>query len=575
MSTTYYMESIVNRDNEGEVINEEKMLNHLADIFENSEDLQALRMLRDKIYKILKNKISDIFVKDISEELEESKEERLNIKKFIEEYQTITFYEITKELTPYLKNNFALSDEKLEKIYDIIQKTVFSRLNEVYLYKYTCYSFPLWNYIKRQLLESGFWKKVVSKKLYEEFDKATSYKELNNYDCFNVVGKLVNNAIGTSDYNPQFEKHLISWYRNRETPLLPKSIEKITLAKIAYGFEMSLSKYDEMCKRVENSYSFLCYEDCMFRFAINYHSLISFTDFFGTGKKGNNKNEIGGYVAENRIYFSNFKSNSSEGDASKKIQEFFNEHPATGNDINNLKIKYIDLLKKIGVSNSEVFKEYLDNKRKNIAKDMAEHLLKKLDLKKVNSYYYKYSKYANSAKDSRSKQENKSDFNQDYKDVILTENANKIKELCSFNSFNENKIKVICRLCDGVKLGDAENTKENRILDTAFKPVINGRFSKILKCKQEIKRNDILRLGYLDALINFINNDFDNKDATRELNRNFKVTTDKLMADCCFAPLHITFNHDCLIYIALGSAMNDRCIPEVYQMCLTSEKRKN
>lgn len=467
----------------------------------------------------------------------------------------------------FRKKNITITISQKSKIHDLIQLILANELNEYRTFEYVMQNLPIMSFFKKELLEIRpgtnipQWKfindncldKSNSIELY--FRNIANYKEISDKLCATAVSALVKKMTGKR-FDSTISQKGKGWYPNG-LDALPEQLHNIKpyyLFLFAYSFRLNFQKYDEMRNKNEDTYDCFCFEENIFRFAIAYirrideiPRLISIID--------ENKEDF--IKAESKNYDAEY--------VTEEINSFFSKN--TGN-IESLYPSFSALLKKLGVVSAKKREETLNEQRRIVAQNNMHKLIEDTDQNNI----IKYCSLLHSSADDIISFKYKTDIESAEKAInILHDNY-----LQLFEAKPEEKAKILSMLCDRIS-PDSSN-----MIRPSIRPVLKSKFTTthIRKINtgttnKPITRSDILKIGYLRTFIDFVNenNDhFKNKqemtEATRKLKDQFEATTNKMLKECYFAPVKITFALDGLIEIALSSGMNDKCIPEVFQACL-------
>lgn len=467
----------------------------------------------------------------------------------------------------FRKKNITITISQKSKIHDLIQLILANELNEYRTFEYVMQNLPIMSFFKKELLEIRpgtnipQWKfindncldKSNSIELY--FRNIANYKEISDKLCATAVSALVKKMTGKR-FDSTISQKGKGWYPNG-LDALPEQLHNIKpyyLFLFAYSFRLNFQKYDEMRNKNEDTYDCFCFEENIFRFAIAYirrideiPRLISIID--------ENKEDF--IKAESKNYDAEY--------VTEEINSFFSNN--TGN-IESLYPSFSALLKKLGVVSAKKREETLNEQRRIVAQNNMHKLIEDTDQNNI----IKYCSLLHSSADDIISFKYKTDIESAEKAInILHDNY-----LQLFEAKPEEKAKILSMLCDRIS-PDSSN-----MIRPSIRPVLKSKFTTthIRKINtgttnKPITRSDILKIGYLRTFIDFVNenNDhFKNKqemtEATRKLKDQFEATTNKMLKECYFAPVKITFALDGLIEIALSSGMNDKCIPEVFQACL-------
>lgn len=465
-------------------------------------------------------------------------------------------------------NNICLSVGQKKEIHDLVQLLLANEMNEYRTFQYITNNFPLFSFLKQKLLETRKgenipqWEFIArnSPHLRAEFEtyfkKIANYKEISDDLCKRAVSALVNHMTGKR-FDNTISQQKKGWFPNGifELPEQTNNIKPFPLFLIAFSFGFSLEEFDEMHARNEDVYDCLCYEDNMFRFALLYirdrGEIAEFTDILG----------------KNRKYFENSENKADAVQVSENIKSFFRNKKGSFKELVG---SFMELLKKSGVVSSAVRMEILDGQRRITAAKNMRQLLNDVELNPIISYY----SLLNSTADDIIRFKYKNDFTNAKKALsALFNNYRKLTDNCKPNE----KEKILSLVCDNI------SAQSSRKINPTVRPVLKTRFTtnhigKIKSGQTPVTRVDILKISYLRTFMDFINNNcnrFENKhemtEAAKALTGQFEKTANAMLNECLFSPVHITFMPDGLIYIALSSAVSDKCIFEVFQACLPIE----
>lgn len=477
-----------------------------------------------------------------------------------------------------------LKPEEKNEIHNLIQQSLIDSLNELQMFEYVSNTFPLFSYLKRKLMElrpgtnKKQWEFILdksnhlSKKLYEKFNSISHYREIDDDTCAKMIANIVkimtnkrfDNMISMSNQHK-------GWYPNGldELPVQTHDIKQKYLFLIAYSLKLDITKYIELQKRNEDLYDSLCYEDNMYRFALK------FINIKDTSK--NVYNYIEKIIKNNK---SRFKANNNttlfSETATNKIDAFLNDDDNKSKDIESLIESFIKLQENLGVSTAENREKLWNKERCKIASKSLNEIIDSMDVKKIKNYFKLYFKDNSTIKltDLIEYKMIKECISQP--DMIVDNlNENYFGISMSTEKTKERLLKLICDGdCDSDQLSYVPRTIRSILATKLTTNRINAIKENNENKSLTITRNDILRIGYLKTFIEFVNQEKKYKNGiemmqdTHILIEKFETNTNNLLKQCHYSNLHITFPHDGLIYIALSSLGNDRCIPNVYQLCL-------
>lgn len=458
-----------------------------------------------------------------------------------------------------------LSSAQKQDIYEIVKFIVSSKLNEYFTFRYIVQTFPAISFLKRELLEKRpgtdipQWKFITENcmkhdvaKTQCEFAQIVDYKQISDELCGRMLSAIVSHMTEKRFDNIINQKGS-GWYNNGFEELAKKhTINSEHLFLIAYSLKLSLKKYDEFLTRNEEYYDCLCFEENMHRFFLRYAN-------------DEKINVLENIITNNICDFSHNENGSQ--DAEKLINNFFR---CKNGSINELCGEFCTLLKKIGVVSAKQREEILSKEKKFAAQEFMKETISEIDYNSTLSYYSLLQGSADRIVDNslNSKQANsiKKSISINY-DKLLNTN-------CENNNDNRKRLASIMSDCIIPLYKDIEKD-----FHSALKPILKNQFTtahigKILNGTAEITRTDIIKTAYLYTLTSFIKNKnkFTDEEsmtnAAKSLVKTFEKKANPILKRCCFTPIHTTIPIDGLVEIALSSAINDRCIPEVYQACL-------
>lgn len=461
---------------------------------------------------------------------------------------------------------YQLSANQKKEIHNLIQLALTNELNEYMMFQYITHNLPLMSFLKRELLatrpgtnvqqwqfiaEKCFVKQHMKQKIKTAFEGITNYKQIDDKLCTQLVSALIRSMTGKRFDNIISQKGK-GWYPDglEELPDKGYNVSPQHLFLIAYSFKMNLKKYDEMILRNENVYDCCCYEENMFRFLLTY--ITNINEFY----------EFIGYIGENIGKFQKSKNRQHTNEyIQKEINNFFLTKKGT---VTELYQPFIRLLESLGVVSAEVRKAELDEKRKEIASKEIRKLIRDVSLDNLTMYY----SLLNNTVDDIIEMQYK---NTTERDIAMKVIKNNYEQFCEKTG---SKVKTLSMICDRFA------PESSSYIRASIRPILKSRFTtghirKISNGTTTVTRTDILKIGYLRTFIDFVNEKnqkFRNKDemtkSISKLTGIFEENTNKMLKECCFIPVHVTFPLDGLICIALSSGTNDRCIPEVFQACL-------
>ena len=460
-----------------------------------------------------------------------------------------------------------INKRQKSEIHNLVQLLLADEMNEYRTFSYVSQNFPLMSFLKRELLETRQggnipqWKFIAEscphlrKEFYEYFEKIANYKEISDDICGRAVSSLVKYATGIRFDNTMSQSGK-GWYPNGyfSLPEQLHNIKPYPLFLIACSFRLTLAKYDEMHAKNEDIYDCMSYEDNMFRFALVY-----------IREKAEIK-EFMKILDENRIHF--FRKMNISPDikqVSDNIKSFFKNKGS----MKRLVFPFMELLEKSGVVSAAVREKFLESERCKIAQKNMKELIADVQLDPIIRYY----SLLNGTADNIIRFKYKDDMQNAEKAIaVIHENYRRLAECCR----PYEKKKILSIICDSTAPDSSKKfiPSVRLILKNKFTTTYIRKLSSGIPAKL-VTRNDILKIAYLRTFIDFVNkNDlrFRNKkemtESAKALTKNFEETANKMLEKCFFAPVHITFPLDGLIYISLSGGISDKCIPEVFQSCL-------
>lgn len=482
-----------------------------------------------------------------------------------------THREIIDIDTFFKEKNISINQTQKKEIHNLIQLALANELNEYMMFQYITQNSPIMSFIKRELLnirpgtdvlqwkfitEKCFVKEHTKQEIKADFSKIVNYKQISDKLCVRLFSALVKSMTDHRIDNIISQKGKGVYPEGLEE--LPEKSYKFSpdyLFRIAYSFKMNLKKYDEMLIRNEDIYDCFCYEENMFRFLLTYIRAIDEFDEFM---------EI---IKEKRKYFQEFRHEQYTSEyVNKTINNFFCNKRGT---IEELYPDFIELLKKLGVVSAEIRETELNIKRKEIARQSMSQLLKATNYRNIIDYCMLLQNTSEGIIRFRYGNDQE---NAEKAIKVLRNNYTQLFETTT----PEEKTKILSMLCDRFA------PKSSSYIIPPIREILKYRFTtehigKIStgKTTQPISRIDILKIGYLQTLINFLNennshfrNEREMTEAIKKLTGIFEERTNKMLKECCFAPVHTTFPLDGLICIALSNGVHDKSIPEVFQACL-------
>lgn len=550
------------------------------DIVKYSLDLNEFKIKLANLLHDVDDKKIDFFINRLHSIISEYSENENFVRKLIkgEAHREIDINKLINDLCGY---DIILKAEEKNKIHNLIQQLFSDSLNELQIFEYVSNTFPLFSYLKRELLEprdgtdKKQWEFILDKseRLFKnfsnKFQSISHYREIDDNTCAKLISAIVKIMTNKRfDNTISMKNQSKGWYPNGlyELPVQTHDIKQKYLFLIAYSLKLDITKYIDLQKRNEDLYDSLCYEDNMYRFALKFINI-----------KSTSKN-VYDYIEEiiknnqGRVEANNNTTLFSE-TATDKIEAFLNDEDNKSKDIESLIESFIKLQESLGVSTAENREKLWNIERCKIASKSLNEIIDFMDVKKIKSYFKLYFKDNSTIKltDLIKYKMIKECISQP--DMIVHNlNENYFEIIMSTEKTKERLLKLICDGdCDSDQLSYVPRTIRS-ILATKF---TTNRINAIKENKSlTITRNDILRIGYLKTFIEFVNQEKKYKNGiemmqdTPKLIEKFETNTNNLLKQCHYSSLHITFPHDGLIYIALSSLGNDRCIPNVYQLCL-------
>lgn len=457
-------------------------------------------------------------------------------------------------------NKYIFSDSQWNALFGLIHQVIMSSLSDVQLFSYIEQTFPLWSGLKRLLLQKRRgtnlkqWEYALREcnlterkslniginlvSLQEDLKKVQSYKNLKDY-----YAKLLITAIGQKTFPGwRIDNTIDSWFCNGNILNTPKqhNTEKEVLYKLGYSFNMSLEEFDRLTVRCEKAvYDAFSIEDNIYRFGIKYS--IKY-------------NRITDIIAKSQADPHRFQYPPAEYNQAKmkqKINNFFDKHSYSDDLIE----KYLDFLNRNGVCKNNT--ELLIALRADNAQKYIGELYNKFDLNNIRYYYEDFDvskpdvpdipdiadllheKYGNNAENYY---------------CYFTDYIHQITEAQEKNNNIKNKILLL--MCDGI------NVDKKDIASGAFS---NARLNHIKECSDDllnypIRRSEILRLAYLDTLLEWLNYNIKSNDIIAR----FESTANRMLTECEFLPLHITLKLDFIMYLALSE--RKRCKTNIFQV---------
>lgn len=529
--------------NIGKKIRESDFYDDLTILFPNQEN-STLKFLSKKIY----NYISEI---------------EINYD-FMESYAKGDLLKILKRkdaasITEYIDRNININADERHVLYNMIQELILNRFDIIDLFKYAETIFPLWTNLKRLLLEK---KPGIDKKYWEYiaevcnkdeifingFKDVVNYKELNNFNVKEAIAAIVDYKTGSKKFEntiTQKKRHK-GWFPDGIFELsYQTNVEKNTLYRLAYAFELTFDKMEKLSKgSVKYCYNPFDYKDNLFRYGLenNY----TFTKICEEIDKFNLKLK---------------ETDLSYDEAKEMIQKFF-VNKSIGKDLDEFK----ELLTKIGTIN-------INDLRITYAKKYMNNIMNNIDLNKMKEYCELFEKnkkrYGNELLTILKKRYDKTLYEKEFKEkggdkelsyaetqkLLIEKKMSIIRTDCCSTS-NPNNEKLIRFLCDGKPKSTTYTSKS--FTQWRINEILDGR--EVL----EIDRAEVLRMGYITTLIDYINNKDTKYEESENLIKEFEMNTNRMLKECCFHPLCITLPLDATMYLAFSNT--NWWIPNIYKV---------
>lgn len=531
---------------------EDEILDEIANMFPEAENFKK---------NSLKNEISSTINKALEKE------------EFIYKIVKGDFNNIPaiKHLKEYLSDpniKLTLNHEEEKQFYKKIHQYIFTKISIVKCMDYIDHTFPLWTNLKKLLLDERAgtnkkqWEYIaentsISQDIINNVKNAKNYKELSDFDTKDLVSFLVNHIIPNATFQNVIEQkgNDRCWFPNGiNKPPKQTNVTNPVLYKLAFSFNLSENDiYSKLCKGSENYTSNpFDYEAVMFRFGLKYQ--IPYIEC----KERINKIEE--YIKSlptdegKKVISNHYPLN----DAIEGVKKYFDQNINKEN-IDQIAGELTNFLCQISKSDS------LEEKRKDIAAELMNKIIEKTNVKKIQEYYsltftltFKdisdilYEKYSEDIADK-------------YEGILLKQK----EKLLRLNE--DEKIKALHLICDGKNVDKHRHRNSlkyspNNLGKRAFTA---KRIEKIISKEiDEINRSDILRMGYLNTLIEYINGCITDQNIITY----FETTVNKVLNECLFHPLYSALPLDALMYLSLSS--ENKCKPEVYQAFIEREIKK-
>ncbi len=507
----------------------EQILDKVTYIFPEASEID-IKMLKSKVDSVIdkteKNKLAYTIVKgDFDNSLE--------LKKYLRE------------------NNFKLTPEREKLFYKWLHQFSLNKMSLVGCIDYIEHTFPLWTNLKKLLLDDrpGTGKKQwqyisentsIPKSVIDNVRNAVNYKQLSNKDTMKLITYLVNNTIDDA----QFEKTITQPAKGKgwfpfgiDKPPKQHSVKIKVLYKLAYSFGLSEDNMYKLCDGAVNYTSDpFDYEAVMLRFGLKNHISYEKCD----EKIKYIEKQITVQIKSDDGTIKREKKGTTHyplDTAIEELKKFFDKNIPTCN-IQQTTDDLANYLCNICTSDS------LEIKRREVASELMNNLINKTNVDNIQRYYS--SIFFNVDDILNEKHYSRSIANK-YISIINSERE-KIKRLKGHN-----KIEALHLICDGKKV------EKTGLGKGAFTEV---KMANLTNQTEKVKRSDILRICYLDALIEYINGSISDD----KINDYFENKSNRFLDECFFHPLHLSLPLDALMYLSLS--IQDRCKPEVYQAFL-------
>ena len=455
------------------------------------------------------------------------------------------------KLKEYINKNFTLTPERYNLVYKLIHHYILCKINIVDCMNYIQNTFPLWTNLKKLLLDERpgtskkQWEYIESKTsiepiLIERVKKVSNYKQLSDNDTKDLVAYLVNFTIPNARFENTISQPHISkgWFPNgMDDPPKQHQVKNAVLYKLAYSFGLSEDNIYKLCDGSTNfTNDPFDYEAIILKFGLKNNipynecakKIKIVSDYIKDHKEEKNHYDVDTAIEELKIYFD---KNSNTDDIDTKAE------------------KLTEYLCKISFSDS------LEKRKKDIASSLMNKLIEKTNIEKIQDYY---SMLYESVDDIiiqkypvRRAEYYNSILAKERVSIMLLKGNRKIKEKDDKIKERNEKIKALALMCDG------KNAERSGLGARAF---TSDKIEKLLDRNVDtVYRDDILRICYLNALIEYINGCITDNN----INVYFENTVNRALENCFFHPLHLSLPLDALIYMALS--FEEKCKPEVYQ----------
>lgn len=532
-------------------------------------DILADSSLTNSDFQNLANKIGSYSNKEFLFNGKDSDSEEEKIRTVIADYVKGDRYNkaekkkepIFNDFNQFCERKYIFSESQWRALHGLIHQIIMSSLSVVQLFSYIEQTFPLWSGLKRILLQerrnTGIrqWEyalkycNITEKKLnnigYDaesfrsELEAVQNYKEMKNVSAQLLIKAIVNKAFPNwrfdniiSQPQPSAQK---GWFPNGILkPPEQHNVEKVVLYKLGYAFSLSLDAFDELTSSCEKSvYDAFSPYDALHRFGLHYG--MKYTD-------------ITAVIEKSKADPENFKvppADYNQSEMKRKVSDFFKENSFSDKLIE----KYIAFLNSNGVYRKSA--ELLSNVRAENAQKYLCEIYRKFNFYNIKEYYKKFNISPPDVADLLKEKYN--DDTEDYYSSNIEDYIYKIieKKKCT------NKNNILIMMCDGL------NFKKTDIASGAFTNArlndIKNKSDSLKKARYKINRSEIMRLAYLDTLIEYFNKNVSDDDIPEQ----FEKTAGRMLSECMFLPLHITLKLDFLMYLALSE--KNRCKTNIFQ----------
>lgn len=463
---------------------------------------------------------------------------------------------IFNNFNEFCKNKYTFSDNQWNALYGLIHQVIMSSLTDVQMFNYIEQTFPLWSGLKRILLQKRRgtnlkqWEYALSKSTSTQLNTfAFDYESLNeelkavkNYKYMNDISAKLLITVMCKNTFPDWriENTINGWFSNIIKAPTQHNVEKETLYKIAYAFNLSIQDFETLTACCEKAvYDTFSIEDNLYRFGMQYS--VKYDNMTAVIEKAKSDNKR----------FGTKLTNYNQDEMNKKINNFFN----TNEFSDNLIEKYLDFL-----NNNGVYKEsakMLASLRAENAHKYLCRLYEKFNLDNIQDYYKQFdvsnpnvSTILNEADLLEERYKEEAEKYCSYLENYIYKVVN-IKK-CTDSTKND----VLRLICDGLEVD---------VKDIASGAFSNARLNHISEksdnlLRYPIRRSEILRLAYLNTLLSYFNYEIRNDS---DIIPFFEKIANRMLSECCFLPLHLTLKLDFLMYLALSE--KKRCKTNVFQ----------